>query len=126
MRAPYRSFAPAALRKLLKVEGLLELGLLSRACELLEELETEPRGAELLEPTRLFYKGDVLYRLGHYEEAIVPLQQAARSLPPSLADRAWRRLADCREALGQAELADYARTHDRRLRESREQRSSDR
>ncbi len=90
------------MRFLLAAEGYLELNLPERAISSLEKIEE----AGELEPYKNFLLGQALRQLDRYDDAIEALQEAARTIPAPLNQKAWEDLSDCFRHQGLDELAD--------------------
>lgn len=97
-------FSQKTVRRLTAAEGYLELNMPEYALDELQAIENP--GA--LEPAVCWLKGETLKAQRRYDEAIEPLQQAARTMPEPHNKRAWLSLSECFRRRGQTELADLA------------------
>ena len=94
--------SPRILRRLLAAEGYLELGMPQHA---LDELDTVEEAGPFTAPLQ-FMRGEALRAQERYEDAIKPLQEAAKLIPAPHNKQAWMSLSDCFRHRGQDVLAD--------------------
>jgi hypothetical protein len=95
---------PRTIRLLQRAEGYLELDLPDRAiCELDSIADAGPFG-----PAIALLRGEALKSQERYDEALIPLKQAATTIPSPLNKRAWRSLSECYRHTGREELAEVA------------------
>ena len=92
------------LRRLIAAEGYLELGLPRYALEELDAIED----AGPLAPPMHYMRGEALRAQQKYEDAIHPLQTAAKLIPAPHNKQAWLALSDCLRHRGQEAMADAA------------------
>lgn len=92
------------LRRLIAAEGYLELGL---PCYALEELDAIEDAGPLAPPMH-YMRGEALRAQQKYEDAIQPLQAAAKLIPAPHNKQAWLALSDCLRHRGQEAMADAA------------------
>ena len=95
---------PRTIRLLQRAEGYLELSLPARA---IAELDTIA-DAGPFEPAVALLRGEALKSQERYDEALIPLKQAATTIPAPLNKRAWRSLSECYRLTGRTELAEVA------------------
>lgn len=100
----YSDSAPRVFRRLLAAEGYLELGMPQHALEELDAVEHPGP----FEPPLQFMRGEALRAQERYEDAIQPLQLAAKLIPPPHNRQAWLALSDCFRHRGHEVLADVA------------------
>jgi hypothetical protein len=95
---------PRTIRLLQRAEGYLELELPDRAIgELNSIVDAGP-----FEPAVALLRGEALKSQARYDEALVPLKQAATTIPAPLNKRAWRSMSECYRLTGHPELAEIA------------------
>ncbi|MBW3542743.1 MAG: tetratricopeptide repeat protein [Planctomycetes bacterium] len=90
------------VRWLIAAEGYLELQMPEAALRNIDEASDHGP----LRPVADYLRGQALRQQERYEEAIVPLQRAARTLPMPFKQRAWLALSDCFRHRGNNSLAD--------------------
>lgn len=95
---------PRTIRLLQRAEGFLELHLPERAIGELDSIAD----AGPFTPAAALLRGEALKSQERYDEALVPLKQAATTIPAPLNKRAWRSLSECYRHTGRDELADVA------------------
>jgi hypothetical protein len=95
---------PRTIRLLQRAEGYLELQLPVRAIAELDAIAD----AGPFEPAVALLRGEALKSQERYEEALVPLREAATLIPAPLNKRAWRSISECYRQTGQPDLADMA------------------
>jgi tetratricopeptide (TPR) repeat protein len=95
---------PRTIRLLRRAEGYLELQLPERALSELDSITD----AEPFEPAVALLRGEALKSQERYAEALIPLKQAATTIPAPLNKRAWRSLSECYRRTGREELAEVA------------------
>ncbi|HET6323582.1 MAG TPA: hypothetical protein VFG04_02685 [Planctomycetaceae bacterium] len=95
---------PRTIRLLQRAEGYLELQLPVRAIAELDAIAD----AGPFEPAVALLRGEALKSQERYEEALVPLREAATLIPAPLNKRAWRSISECYRHTGQPDLADMA------------------
>ena len=92
------------IRLLQRAEGYLDLQLPGRA---ISELDLIAAGGPF-EPAVALLRGEALKSQERYNEALIPLKQAATTIPAPLNKRAWRSLSECYRLTGREELAEVA------------------
>jgi tetratricopeptide (TPR) repeat protein len=92
------------IRLLQRAEGYLDLQLPARA---ISELDLIAGGGPF-EPAVALLRGEALKSQERYNEALIPLKQAATTIPAPLNKRAWRSLSECYRLTGRDELAEVA------------------
>jgi tetratricopeptide (TPR) repeat protein len=95
---------PRTIRLLQRAEGYLELQLPVRAIAELDSIAD----AGPFEPAVALLRGEALKSQARYDEALIPLKQAATTIPAPLNKRAWRSLSECYRHTGRDELAEIA------------------
>jgi tetratricopeptide (TPR) repeat protein len=95
-------FSPKVFRRLIAAEGYLELGMPAQALAELDLIED----AGPFEPPLQFMRGEALKAQERYDDAIAPLQLAAKLIPAPFNKQAWLSLSECFRHRGQHELAD--------------------
>jgi tetratricopeptide (TPR) repeat protein len=95
---------PRTIRLLQRAEGYIELDLPARAIAELDSITD----AGPFEPAVALLRGEALKNQERYAEAVIPLKQAATTIPAPLNKRAWRSLSECYRQTGDNELADIA------------------
>jgi tetratricopeptide (TPR) repeat protein len=95
---------PRTIRLLQRAEGFLELQLPGRAIGELDSIDD----AGPFEPAVALLRGEALKNQERYDEALIPLKQAAIAIPAPLNKRAWRSLSECYRLTGRLELAEVA------------------
>lgn len=100
----YQNPTQRTLRRLIAAEGYLELGLPRNALEELDAIED----AGPLAPPMHYMRGEALRAEQKYEDAIQPLQTAAKLIPAPHNKQAWLALSDCLRHRGQEAMADAA------------------
>ena len=95
---------PKMIRRMLAADGFMQLDLPGQAVNELSKIGH----AGPLEGPRQLLLGLALKRAGHADEAIGPLEQAARVMPSPVRSFAWSELAECYRNVGSEELADLA------------------
>lgn len=98
--------AQKTFRRLMAAEGYLQLDLPAYALDELDAIED----AGPFEPPMHFMRGEALRAQERYEDAIGPLQQAAKMIPAPHNKHAWLALSDCLRRGGQDMMADVAET----------------
>jgi hypothetical protein len=92
------------IRLLQRAEGYLDLHLPERAISELDLIAS----AGPFEPAVALLRGEALKSQERYNEALIPLKQAATTIPAPLNKRAWRSLSECYRLTGREELAEVA------------------
>jgi hypothetical protein len=92
------------IRLLQRAEGYLDLHLPERAISELDLIAS----AGPFEPAVALLRGEALKSQERYNEALIPLKQAATMIPAPLNKRAWRSLSECYRLTGREELAEVA------------------
>jgi hypothetical protein len=92
------------IRLLQRAEGYLELHLPERAISELDLIASSGP----FEPAVALLRGEALKSQERYNEALIPLKQAATMIPAPLNKRAWRSLSECYRLTGREELAEVA------------------
>jgi tetratricopeptide (TPR) repeat protein len=92
------------IRLLQRAEGYLDLHLPERAISELDSIAN----AGPFEPAVALLRGEALKSQERYNEALIPLKQAATMIPAPLNKRAWRSLSECYRLTGREELAEVA------------------
>lgn len=95
---------PKSIRQLQRAEGYIELNLPERALAELNSIN-DPGP---FEAAIALLRGEALKCQEKYDEAVVPLKQAATMIPSPLNKRAWRSLSECYRLAGRLELAEMA------------------
>lgn len=85
-------------------DGYLDLEMPEHALRELNDIDD----AGFYEPPRQFLIGRALKMLDRFEDAIRPLEEAARRMPSPLRRLAWGELTECYRHLGSEELARIA------------------
>lgn len=98
------SISSKILRRVCAAEGYLELGMPAQALAELDGLENPG----VLTPHVLLLRGTSLMAQERYDEAIDPLQHAARTVPAPYDRLAWWSLSKCFESEGWTDLATIA------------------
>ena len=95
-----RDFSRVRMNKLQReAEGYLELGLPQQALNSLGRLSESGRKST----TSLYLQGEALRAMSRFEEAVVPLRQAAKAEPENI--HVWMALGWCYKRSGQIDLA---------------------
>lgn len=98
------NISPKVIRRLLAADGYLDLQMPEHALETLDSIDD----AGLYEAPRLYLTGCALMMQEKFEDAVAPLEQAARMMPPPLRRLAWARLSQCYREVGSVHLAEIA------------------
>ncbi|MFK7817136.1 MAG: hypothetical protein AB8G99_00335 [Planctomycetaceae bacterium] len=96
--------SPKTIRGIIAADGYLDLNMPEHALEELNGMED----AGFYEPPRQFLIGRALKMLDRLDEAIRPLEEAARRMPSPYRKLAWAELTECYRFLGSEELAQIA------------------
>lgn len=96
--------SPRTIRNLVAADGYLDLDMPEHALRELNDIDD----AGFYEPPRQFLIGRALKMLDRLEEAIRPLEEAARRMPSPYRKLAWGELTECYRHLGSEELAQIA------------------
>ena len=96
--------SPKTIRGIVAADGYIDLNMPGHALEELEGMED----AGLYEAPRQFLIGCALKMLDRLEDAIRPLEEAARRMPSPYRKLAWAELEECYRYLGSDELAQIA------------------
>jgi tetratricopeptide (TPR) repeat protein len=95
---------PAAIRKLQRAEGYIELDLPERALAELNGIDAQGP----FEAAISLLRGEALKVQKRYGEALESLKRAATMIPSPLNKRAWVSLSECYRLSGRQELAEIA------------------
>ncbi len=87
---------------LTSAEGYLELGLPAEAQAELQKIDHPGP----LQGAYMWLMGESLRNQGLYDEAIAPLRQATRALPPEAGQQTWEALKECLEKSGRSATAE--------------------
>lgn len=98
------TISPRVIRKIIAADGYLDLGMPAEALAELESIEA----AGLYEAPRQYLMGRALKMLDRLDDAIRPLEEAARRMPGQYRKLAWAELTECYRHLGSEELAKIA------------------
>ena len=96
--------SPRTVRRLVAADGYLDLRMPDRALDELDQIED----AGFYEAPRAFLTGRALMELDRHDEAIGPLEQAARLMPSPHRRLAWQALSECYTRTGSEQLAQIA------------------
>lgn len=94
------------LRRLAAADGYLDLGMPTQA---LAELDCVGNFEPLEAPVQ-FLRGKALKAQERYEDAIIPLERAARLIPPPFSGPIWQMLSECLRHEGHDQQAEVAET----------------
>lgn len=98
------NFNSRIIRRLVSAEGYMDLGMSVQALEELNTIED----AGVLEAPRQYLIGRAMVAQGRYEDAVAPLEFAARQMPSPVKKIAWRALSECYRECGSDQLAEVA------------------
>ncbi len=96
--------SPRTIRKIIAADGYLDLGMPDEALTELHAIEN----AGLYEAPRQYLIGRALKMMDRLDDAIRPLEEAARQMPGPYRKLAWAELSECYRHLGSEELAQIA------------------
>ena len=96
--------SPSTIRHLIAADGYLDLDMPEHALRELENMGD----AGLYEPPRQYLMGRALKMMDRLDDAIRPLEEAARHMPAPIRRLAWAELTECYRYLGSEELAQIA------------------
>lgn len=96
--------SPTTIRNLVAADGYLDLNMPEYALRELEKMGD----AGLYEPPRQYLIGCALKMMDRLDDAIRPLEEAARRMPAPIRRLAWAELTECYRHLGSEELAQIA------------------
>ena len=100
------TISPRVIRKIIAADGYLDLDMPGEALEELQSIG--PAG--LYEAPKQYLIGRALKMLDRLDDAIRPLEDAARRMPGKYRKLAWAELTECYRALGSEELAQIAQS----------------
>ena len=100
----HANFHSRVIRKLVKADGYMDLEMPEHALRELESIDD----AGPLDPPRQYLIGRALKAQGRFEEAVKPLESAARKMPSPIRKIAWRALSECYRECGNVALAKVA------------------
>lgn len=98
--------SPRTIRNIVAADGYIDLNMPEHALTELEAIDD----AGFYEAPRQFLIGRALKMLDRLEEAIRPLEEAARRMPSPYRKLAWAELTECYRHLGSEELAQIAQS----------------
>ena len=98
------TISPRVIRRIIAADGYLDLDMPAEALAELEAID----GAGLYEAPRQYLIGRALKMLDRLDDAIRPLEEAARLMPGKYRKLAWAELTECYRSLGSEELAQIA------------------
>lgn len=98
------NISPTTIRNLIAADGYLDLEMPEHALRELENMGD----AGLYEPPRQYLMGRALKMMDRLDDAIRPLEEAARHMPAPIRRLAWAELTECYRHLGSEELAQIA------------------
>ena len=98
------NFNSRVIRKLVAADGYMDLDMPEHALRELDSINN----AGPLDPPRQYLIGRALKSMGRFEEAVKPLESAAREMPAPIRKIAWRALSECYRECGNTALANVA------------------
>ncbi len=100
------NISPKTIRCLVAADGYLDLDMPEQALRELQSIDD----AGFYEAPRQFLIGRAMKMQFRFDEAIQPLEKAARKMPSPFRRAAWAELVECYRSLGNEELAQIAET----------------
>jgi tetratricopeptide (TPR) repeat protein len=98
------NISPRTIRNIVAADGYIDLNMPEHALAELESIDD----AGFYEAPRQFLMGRALKMMDRLDEAIRPLEEAARRMPSPYRKLAWAELTECYRHLGSEELAQIA------------------